>query len=220
MSDVAVVEEGGDRDEAAQSAPPRPTAAGPQDFAVVLKSVQDAASEWGIRADMMEGKFVSALLGAVGWLGQVSQAAQAEFQQAVKLQSDTAKHELARAEALAKATNATLGQARSALIGLQVERENVTVRMIHETMPMFATELRKALVIRVNDETLALKFKRGLLAGLAVIVVFLGGYGVRAWTDRDAVGALERCLVKPLQAPSGGQLHLYCDVTAFATPGH
>jgi hypothetical protein len=58
-----------------------------------------------------------------------------------------------------------------------------------------------------------------LLAGLVAVGVFLGGYGVRAWADRDAVGALERCLAKPLQAQTGGQLHLYCDVTGFAAPG-
>ncbi len=215
MSDVAAVRPVAEAGEPSQPVSPA-TAGGPEDFAVVLKTVQDAAREWGVRHDMMEGKFVSALLGAVEWLGRVNQAAQAEFRQIAQKQSDAAKVELARAEALTKATNATLGQARSALIGLQVERENVTVRMIHETMPMFAAELRKALVIRVNDETSALRLKRGLLAVLVAVGVFLGGYGVRAWSDGDAVGALERCLAKPLEAQAAGQLHLYCDVTAFA----
>ena len=218
MSDVAAVRHVAEGGEASQPVSPA-TAGGPEDFAVVLKTVQDAAREWGVRHDMMEGKFVSALLGAVEWLGRVNQAAQAEFRQIAQKQSDAAKVELARAEALTKATNATLGQARSALINLQVERENVTVRMIHETMPMFAAELRKALVIRVNDETSALRLKRGLLAVLVAVGVFLGGYGVRAWSDRDAVGALERCLAKPLQAQTAGQLHLYCDVTGFAAQG-
>jgi hypothetical protein len=197
---------------------PHATIGSPEDFAVVIKSVQDAARDWGVRHDLMEGKFVSALLGAVEWLGRVSQAAQSEFRQIAQKLHDTAKIELARAETLTKATNATMGQARSALINLQVERENVTVRMIHETMPMFAEELRKALVIRVNDETSALKLKRCVLAGLVAVGVFLGGYGVRAWSDRYAVGALERCLARPLQAQSAGQLHLYCDVTAYAAP--
>jgi hypothetical protein len=218
MSNVAAMEHVAEGGEAARLAPPA-MAGSPEDFAVVLRTVQDAAREWGVRHDMMEGKFVSALLGAVEWLGRVNQAAQAEFRQIAQKQSDAAKVELARAEALTKATNATMGQARSALINLQVERENVTVRMIHETMPMFAEELRKALVIRVSDETSALKLKRGLLAGFVAVGVFLGGYGVRAWADHDAVGALERCLAKPLQAQTAGQLHLYCDVTGFATPG-
>jgi hypothetical protein len=205
------------------SGPEKPTSpfavGSPEDFAAVLQTVQDAAREWGVRQDMMEGKFVSALMGAVAWLGRVNQAAQAEFREIAQKQTDAAKLELARAEALTKATNATLSQARSALINLQVERENVTGRMIEATMPKFAEELRKVLVLRVNDETSALKIKRGLIAGGIAVGVFLGGYGVRTWADRDAVGALERCLSKPLQSQVAGQTHLYCEVTAFATPG-
>ncbi len=86
-------------------------------------------------------------------------------------------------------------------------------------MPKFAEELRKVLVLRVNDETSALKIKRGLIAGCIAVGVFLGGYAVRSWADRDAVGALERCLSKPLQSQVAGQTHLYCEFTAFATPG-
>lgn len=218
MSDVATtgrVAEGG---EAARPASPAKVG-GPEDLGAVLKTVQDAARDWGIRHDLMEGKFVSAMMGMVECLGRVNQAAQAEFRQIAQKQSDAAKIELARAEALTKATNATMGQARSALINLQVERENVTVRMIHETMPMFAAELRKALVIRVNNETAAQKLKLGLFAVLLAGGVFLGGYGLRTWADRDAVGALERCLAKPVRVQIGGQVHLYCEATDFAAQG-
>jgi hypothetical protein len=216
MSDLAVnsVAEGGEPEPLGSPVTPGSL----KDFAVVLKTVQDAAREWNIREDLKEGKFVSALLGAVEWVGRVSQAAQAEFRQIAQKQSDAAKVELARAEALTKATSATLGQARSALINLQVERENVTVRMIQETMPVFAEKMREVLVTRINDENAALRLKRGLLAGLLAVGVFLGGYGLRAWSDSDAVGALERCLAKPLQAQTAGQTHLYCDVTSFAAP--
>ena len=50
------------------------------------------------------------------------------------------------------------------MINLQVERENVTLRMIHETMPMFATELRKALIYRVKDESDGLRMRRFFVA--------------------------------------------------------
>jgi hypothetical protein len=218
VSDVAALERRTDGSDVLPSAPSAAPGS-PEDFAAVMKTVQEAARAWNIRDDLGEGKFVSAMLGLLGWLGRMSQASQAELRQIVEKQSDVAKVELAKAEALTKATNLTLSQARSALINLQVERENVTVRMIHETMPMFASELRKALIIRVNDEASALRMKRGLVAGAIAVGVFLGGFGVRAWTDREAVGALERCMAKTLQAPVAGVTHLYCDVTSFAAAG-
>jgi hypothetical protein len=206
-------------DQAGQTAAPAaptdiPLAAG-DDFAMVLRRVQDAAREWGIRPDLMEGKFVSALMAAVEWSGRVSQSAQVEFRALHQKQRDLAELELARAREITKATNAALGQARSALINLQVERENVTLRMIHETMPMFATELRKALIYRVKDESDGLRMRRFFVAALLTLCVFVGGFGLRAWNDSAAVGALGHCLSHPLQA----QGRIYCDVTSFRDGG-
>jgi len=187
----------------------------PEEFSAVLEKVQDAAREWGIRWDLMEGRFVSALLGAVGWSGRVTQSAQTELREIFKKQRDLAELELARAREITKAANAALGQARSALINLQVERENVTLRMIHETMPLFATELRKALIYRVKDESDALRLRRFFVAALVTICVFLGGFGLRAWDDSAALGALGHCLAHPLQS----QGRIYCDVTSFRDGG-
>jgi hypothetical protein len=187
----------------------------PEEFSAVLEKVQDAAREWGIRWDFLEGRFVSALLGAVGWSGRVTQSAHAELREIFKKQRDLAELELARAREITKAANAALGQARSALINLQVERENVTLRMIHETMPMFATELRKALIYRVKDESDRLRMQRFFVAAVFTLCVFVGGFGLRAWNDSAAVGALGHCLAHPLQA----QGHLYCDVTSFRDGG-
>jgi hypothetical protein len=205
------------------TAEPAPTPAAPtdipltaaDDFAMVLRRVQDAAREWGIRPDLMEGKFVSALMAAVEWSGRVSQSAQMEFRTLHNKQRDLAELELARAREITKAANAALGQARSALINLQVERENVTLRMIHETMPMFATELRKALIYRVKDESDGLRMRRFFVAAVFTLCVFVGGFGLRAWNDSAAVGALGHCLAHPLQA----QGRLYCDVTSFRDGG-
>ena len=75
----SVADQAGHTAAAAPAAPTDiPLAAG-DDFAMVLRRVQDAAREWGIRPDLMEGKFVSALMAAVEWSGRVSQSAQVEF---------------------------------------------------------------------------------------------------------------------------------------------
>ncbi len=206
--DVASVDRKGT---AVSSEPPR----SPEEFSAVLEKVQDAAREWGIRWDLMEGRFVSALLGAVGWSGRITQSAQMEFREGFKKQRDLAELELARAREITKAANAALGQARSALINLQVERENVTLRMIHETMPMFATEGRKALIYRVKDESDGLRLRRFGIAALLALCVFVSGFGLRAWSDSAAVGALGHCLAHPLQA----QGRIYCDVTSFRDGG-
>src|SRR5258708_33657734 len=57
-----------------------------QEFAAVLRQVEEAAREWGVRPDQLEGRFVSALMAAIGWSGRVSAAAQEEFNALVRRQ--------------------------------------------------------------------------------------------------------------------------------------
>lgn len=182
-----------------------------EEFGAVLRRVEEASHAWSIHPDLAEGRFVSAMMAAIGWTGRVTQASQVEWQALFKLHRDAADLELARAREITKAVNSALGQARSALLGLQVERENVAVRMIHETMPLFIEKLKPELKSRQREMIEALRFRSLVVASCVGLTVFLGGYAVRAWADSDAVGALGNCLAHPVTAEG----HLYCDVTSF-----
>ena len=182
-----------------------------EDFSAVLHRVEDASRAWDIQPDLAEGRFVSAMMAAIGWSGRVTQSAQAEWRALFKSERDAAEMELARAREITKAVSAALGQARSALLGLQVERENVAVRMMHETMPLFADKLKAVLVVREKGLADALRIRVLMMAAVFTLGVFVSGYGLRYWTDSDAVGALGNCLAHAVQA----QGHVYCDVTSF-----
>jgi hypothetical protein len=182
-----------------------------EEFDAVLRQVEDAAREWGIRPDQLEGRFVSALMAAIGWCGRVSAAAQEEFKALFEQQREACEHELAAAREITRAARAGLTQAHSALIVLQVEKENLTVKMIKETLPLFAERLKEALIIREKRWNDDVKRRRFATAGAVTLALVSGAYGLRAWQDSAVTGAFDRCLVHPLQA-SG---HFYCDVTSF-----
>ena len=171
--------------------------------------------EWGVRPEQTEGRFTSALLSAIQWSGRISQSAQAEFRALSKKQEDVAKLEHGRAQELAKATKATLEQARSALINLEIERENLTTRMLQETLPLFADKMQKVLTVRVKDETDVLRFRRVLLAGAATLAVFLCGFGLHAWEDSAKIAAMDTCLARLLPGQGANQGHTYCDVSSL-----
>jgi len=195
-------------------AQPAPDATATEDFSAVLQRVEEASRAWNIQSDLPEGKFVAAMMGAIGWSGRVTQAAQAEFRAISKSARDAAELELARAREITKAANAALGQARNAMIGLEIERESVVGRIVQEAMPQVAVQLRTALVIREKAWNDGVKFRRLLAAGAITLGVFGCGYALRAWSDADAVaaqGAMLRCLARVVQAEG----HVYCDVTAF-----
>ena len=182
-----------------------------EDFSAVLHRVEDASRAWDIQPDLAEGRFVSAMMAAIGWSGRVTQSAQAEWRVLFKSERDAAEMELARAREITKAVSAALGQARSALLGLQVERENVAVRMMHETMPLFVDKLKAVLVVREKGLADALRIRVLMMAAVGTLGVFVSGYGLRYWIDSDAVAALGNCLAHAVEA----QGHVYCDVTSF-----
>ena len=138
-------------------------------------------------------------------IGGIKTAADAELQKAV------AATELA-SQAI-KAGELTLRQARTAQIALEVEREGLVLRMIKETLPLFADRLKQALVIREQRWNNDLRQRRYAAAGAVALAVFLGGYALRAWSEADRLAAFDRCL-SHAQLVQG---HYLCEVTAFQT---
>jgi len=183
----------------------------------VLRRVEDASRAWNIHPELPEGRLVAALMGAIGWSGRLTQAAHAEFRAMFKADRDEAKLELQRAQEITRAANAALGQARNAVIGLGIERENVVGRIIKEAMPEVGAKLRDALASREKGWDEKARVRGIAAAGAIALGVFGCGYGLRAWGDADAVaarGAMARCLEHAVWA----QGHMYCDVTAFHEP--
>ena len=185
--------------------------------AAVDRLVADGRSE-GIEPDGPLGRWLEgqaqALAGLAGLLddqtlrfeeliGTIKMAVDAELQKAA------AATELAN-QAI-KAGELSLRQARTAQIALEVERESLVLRMIRETLPLFADRLKQALVIREQRWNNDLRRRRYATAGAVVLAVFLGGYALRAWSESDRLAAFDRCL-------SHAQLvqeHYWCEVTAF-----
>lgn len=195
---------------------PAADASGPKDwgaeFQRQLAEVEQAAKEWGVHWDELEGRFVAALLGAIRMLGGLEVAQRRSIEETLRLGRLTAEAELEQARELSRHARAGITQARNAQILLQVEQENLVVRMIKETLPLFAERLRDVLVIRERQLNVSVRRRHYVMAGAAVLGLFLSGYALRTWADWSATGALGGCLAHPLQA-SG---HIYCDVTSFA----
>ena len=181
--------------------------------------IADGRSE-GIEPDGPLGRWLEgqaqALAGLAGLLddqtirfeeliGGIRTAADAELQKAA------AATELAN-QAI-KAGELTLRQARTAQIALEVERESLVLRMIKETLPLFADRLKQALVIREQRWNDDIRRRRYVAAGAVALAVFLGGYALRAWSESDRLAAFDRCLAHA-QLVQG---HYWCEVTAFQT---
>jgi hypothetical protein len=186
-------------------------AAWANEFEQLVANVEGAAEEWGVEPDSVEGRFVSALLGTTRWLGRLCVAAQARAEAVVRENREVAERELAQGREIRRAAEVSLKQARTALISLEVEKENLTVKMIKETLPLFAERLKDALVIRERRWNDDVKRRRFATAGLVALGLVSGGYGIHVWQSWEATTTQEWCLWNQLQANG----HAYCDLTSF-----
>ena len=195
-----------------------PEESGPRDWVAELRrqceAVKQAAEEWAVRWQAPEGRFVAALLGAIEALGRLSASVQGAIDAAGKERRKAAEAEYTQARDLRAAAEAALRQVRNAQASLVVEHENVTLRMIQETLPMFAERLQNVLVIREQRWNADVRRKRYALAGAVALGVFLAGYGLSWWQDSGPVDGFDRCLEHPLQYDK----HFYCSIDGLFVP--
>ncbi len=189
--------------------PPVDPAAWTAEFDGLVGEVETTARDWGVRPESLEARFVKALLGTTRYLGRLAVLTQATSEANSRRQRDEALLDVTRAREVTRAASLAVTQARNAQIALQVEQENLVVRMIDKVFPLFADRMQKVLVVRERRINATAMWQRYAIVALATLGLFLGGYVVRLNQDSVATELLDRCLVQPVQ--SGGAF--WCDIS-------
>ena len=173
----------------------------------------------GIEPDGPLGLWLVAQAQALNGLADVLDGQADRFDEIVGRIEQGAAREMEKIAALAALADKTLQkgelalrQARNAQINLEVAQEQAVQRMIKETLPMFARNLKEALVIREQRWNRDTAWRRYAAAAAVALAILVSGYALRTWGDRDQSPTLDWCLAHPMQ----GSGHIYCDITNFA----
>lgn len=155
----------------------------------------------GIGPDTPLGIWLSSQAEALGALIAVleghSERVDAYLEKAREAGEAYAKMVRARLEEATQAIEAgklALAQAKNAQLYLHTSQETLVVRMIQETLPLFAQRMQEVLVIREKAWSRDQAWRRYTLAGGVAIGIFLAGLGVGAWTNNDAASLGARCM--------------------------
>ena len=125
---------------------------------------------------------------------------------AVDLYAPLIKGRLEEASYALEAGKLALAQAKNAQLYLHTSQETLVVRMIQETLPLFAQRMQEVLVIREKAWSQNQAWRRYMTAGGIAIGVFLVGLGVGAWTNGAA--SLDTRCMSHLATFNG---HVVCD---------
>jgi len=172
----------------------------------------------GIEPEGPLGQWLEAQAEALRALAEILGGQELRLEELIHNVSAAARAELEKLAAatelgnnVVRAGEVALRQARTAQISLQVEKENLTAMMVKETLPLFVERLKEALIIRERRWNDDVKRRRLATAGLVVLGLVFGGYGVHVWQAWNATSAFDWCWAHAL--PSSGRV--YCDMTGF-----
>ena len=118
------------------------TAGADAEFERRIAEVETAAREWGLRWHEPEGRFISALLGAMRRLGELGRGSHGVLERVARDSRAAAVADRDQARLLREQAEIELLQVRTLKAALVVEHENVTLRMIKETLPCLPTSCR------------------------------------------------------------------------------
>jgi hypothetical protein len=177
----------------------------------------------GIEPDGPLGLWLEGQARALGGLADVLDGQTRRFDETLARIEDAAKVELAKLSAaigganqIARQGELALRQARQVHLAMVAEQETVVVRMMRETLPMFAERLQKVLVVREQRWNADLRRRRYALTGAVTLAVFMAGFALSWWQDSGLVSAFDRCLEHPLQA--AGRFYCSLDSLVAAPP--
>lgn len=175
----------------------------------------------GIEPDGPLGRWLEAQAQSLSTLADILGGQSKKIDDTLSQISGVATEETERLRAAITAAKETTVQADRALqlarnlqLGAITEQENVTIRMIDQTLPLFVERLQKVLVIREQRWNTDMKRRRYATAGAAVLTIFLTGFALSWWQDSATLSAMNRCVAHPLQSAG----HYYCSIDSLYGP--
>jgi predicted ribonuclease toxin of YeeF-YezG toxin-antitoxin module len=161
-----------------------------------LKEVEAAAREWGVHADRIEGRFVSALMAAIATSAGANKATIAEAQRVIDAAKAVGETEVGRLKILLAGGEKAIAVGRQAAetaiaAGERAEKE------FQRSVAQIAKELSGRL-IESSQEWLVLKqtsrnrrdaWMLAMAVAVLAVAIFVGGYAARAYQDDRALSA-------------------------------
>jgi len=194
-----------------------------RELELVVQQTEVAARDWGVRPDHLEGRFVSALLGCLTWLGRIMQATVADLKASGQDARAAAAAELETLRNASKTALRVLQQAETALASSDVQRQMAVEKFVETIAPQIVKVVGSAVVIRERRYNWTVHWGRA--AGIATVAggLLFGGYVWGSWHPGNAALAgavaldrIRRCEASPVR---DDRTHdAFCPLKALLAP--
>jgi len=180
-----------------------------------VQAVEKAARDWGVSADQLEGKIVSALLAAISAVGRSNIATIGDLGKLLEGTREVGEGELRRLKALLDGGQQVLDLAREAAKKAaraqkqtRDEYDQAIVRVAKTMADKLLDSSQRWLVLKQTDYNRTSAWRHAAVVSAAVVGLMALGYGYRGWQDGPAAEALQRCAAAPIMLKIGDQQQL------------
>lgn len=165
-----------------------------------VQAVEQAARDWGVNADQLEGKFVSALLSAISAVGRANIATIGDLGKILEGTREAGEAELHRLRLLLDGGRQVLELAQEATtLAARAEAEaqfqyDQSIQRVARTMATaLLSETSGWLILKQTNYNRGMAMRFAAVAGAAMLFIAWSGYQVRAWEDGPTMDAAGRC---------------------------
>ena len=189
-------------------------------FQTRLKELRAAAEEWGVRSSTPEGAVISALIGTIAELGELSDSVAADMGDIVRSAEAVARAKLGTVELEVEKLRvslvesaAVLNCARAAVADVGLVREGlakkVAVDMSADILAEMKPHLGRAVILRERDRNWrAYGFASLAALGFVVVGIVIGVWGSSGSSLAEA--SIDQCAQNPTLSADG---HAWCDLS-------
>jgi hypothetical protein len=178
-----------------------------------VDEVEEAAREWGVQPDQVEGRFIGAMLSAMKGMARTIESAEAmasaREERLVSLVAELNKRgesDLAKVEAIKKAAELCVVQAHEAIRDRQLTYDEAFKRQVQNIGNRMLDEFGSWRVIKQDAWNHRSRRKSALFFCMLTLLNFGAGYGIREWEDRGIIQAVARCRANPdVVVPATGE---------------
>lgn len=178
-----------------------------------IDEVEEAAREWGVQPDQVEGRFIGVMVVSMRCLGRILEeerenaARREERLRAVAEEiNKRGETELEKVREMRKAIESLMEQARVAIREKDANYNKAFERQVQNIATRMIGEFEKWRVIKESAWNRKMKWKWAAAASLLTLIVAGAGYGFREWEDRGIMQAVARCRAAPdLVVPTTGE---------------
>jgi len=165
-----------------------------------VKAVEQAARDWGVNADELEGKFVSALLSAISAVGRANIATIGDLGKLLEGTREAGEAELHRLRLLLDGGRQVLDLAQVATTlaaraeaETQFQYDQSIQRVARSMATALLSETSGWLILKQTNYNRGMAMRFAAIAGAAMLFIAWSGYQVRAWEDGPTMDAVGRC---------------------------